>query len=235
MALSLLLDKKSNYNLEALFTIDEEQGLTGARNVEPKVLKSKYLINLDSEDDDEIVVGSAGGKRSEICYRTKREENDKIQYLLRIFDGVSGHSGVMIQESRSNVIVDAFVMLKTLSEKVEFNLVSAESGRADNVIPPYINIVLSIEDLGLFKKEFKTLFAEYKKAYEAFEPNLNYEIKKVAKPSFKPLSNACSQSFLNLMSLANNGINGYDFKTNMPTLSTNIGVIATTEKTINVS
>ena len=47
--------------LEALFTVDEETGMTGAKGLAKNWLSGKYLLNLDTEDDDEISIGCAGG------------------------------------------------------------------------------------------------------------------------------------------------------------------------------
>ena len=47
--------------LEALFTIDEETGMTGAFELEQGILKGEILLNLDTEDDDEFSIGCAGG------------------------------------------------------------------------------------------------------------------------------------------------------------------------------
>ena len=61
-ALALMLDSEAEHGpIEALFTVDEETGLTGAFNLGEGMLNGKYLVNLDSEDEGEIFIGCAGG------------------------------------------------------------------------------------------------------------------------------------------------------------------------------
>ncbi|MEX2597906.1 MAG: M28 family peptidase, partial [Salibacteraceae bacterium] len=62
-AIMALLSSKdiSHPKLEALFTIDEETGMTGAMGLKGGLLKADIMLNLDTEDDDELTIGCAGG------------------------------------------------------------------------------------------------------------------------------------------------------------------------------
>src|SRR5690606_29348622 len=72
--------------LEALFTIDEETGMTGAKGLKPGILKSKILLNLDTEEDDEIDIGCAGGVDVTATrnYQEKGVFNHSIAYQIKI-------------------------------------------------------------------------------------------------------------------------------------------------------
>ncbi len=77
-ALAMMIDSETKYGaLEALFTVDEETGLTGAFGLGEGMLTGKYLINLDSEDEGEIFIGCAGGIDTVAEFRYKREAAPK--------------------------------------------------------------------------------------------------------------------------------------------------------------
>ena len=90
--------------IEALFTIDEETGMTGAMNLEGGLLKGEILLNLDTEDDDEIGIGCAGGVDITMtkAYTTEPVSKNSIAYNLSITGLNGGHSGVDIHKGLGN-------------------------------------------------------------------------------------------------------------------------------------
>ena len=70
-------DAIAHPDLEALFTIDEETGMTGAKGLEGGLLKGEILLNLDTEEDDELGVGCAGGIENE---RSITEKLRKVKW-----------------------------------------------------------------------------------------------------------------------------------------------------------
>ena len=84
--------------IEGLFTIDEEMGMTGAMALTKNQLKGKILLNLDSEEDDEITIGCAGGVDVEITgnYNLEKVNNDFQYYEISVSGLSGGHSGVDI-------------------------------------------------------------------------------------------------------------------------------------------
>ena len=90
--------------IECLFTIDEETGLTGAFGLKPGFLKSKILLNLDSEDEGELFIGCAGGKDTLINLNyNKTDVPDSFSaYKISVSGLVGGHSGDDIQKGRAN-------------------------------------------------------------------------------------------------------------------------------------
>lgn len=100
------VDFASHPALELVFTIDEEAGMTGVEGLDFSLLSGKKIINLDSEDEDEITISSAGGigviatKSLDYCV------GENIQkYTLKISGMQGGHSGVEIHKNRGNAIV----------------------------------------------------------------------------------------------------------------------------------
>ena len=104
-AMALLLDEEAEHGpIEALFTVDEETGLTGAFNLGEGMLTGKYLLNLDSEDEGEIFIGCAGGVDTLATFTVEYEPTpaDYIFYRFDVADLVGGHSGDDINKGRAN-------------------------------------------------------------------------------------------------------------------------------------
>ncbi|MCX7970463.1 MAG: beta-Ala-His dipeptidase, partial [Negativicutes bacterium] len=106
-ALAILADNKIRHGpVEALFTVDEEDGMTGAKGLRPGWLQSRYLLNLDSEEEGEFCIGCAGGRGSTVSsqYRPVRPTPGKSLYRLKVFGLKGGHSGVNIKDGLANGI-----------------------------------------------------------------------------------------------------------------------------------
>ncbi len=175
-ALAVLVDPASEHGpIEALFTVDEETGLTGAFELEEGMLKGKYLINLDSEDEGEIFIGCAGGIDTIATFRYAEEEAPKnyAYFRLDISDLVGGHSGDDIDKGRANSNKIAARLLWEGMQSFELRLSYFDGGNLRNAIPREAYAVFGVparmkED---FVKRWR-LFAEDVKAEFRFtEPN----------------------------------------------------------------
>jgi len=122
--------------IELLFTVDEETGLTGAKNLEPGFITGKILLNMDSEEDGAFYVGCAGGVDTiaTLKLRTEKKKSSASAYELRVTGLKGGHSGLDIQEGRGNAIKILGRALKAL-DKFEYNIASIEGGSLRNAIP----------------------------------------------------------------------------------------------------
>ena len=106
--------------LEALFTIDEETGMTGAFELEQGILKGEILLNLDTEDDDEFSIGCAGGidtNTSKIYQISKISNGLALEIIVKGLKG--GHSGMDIHLERGNANK---IMNRLLHTALDFNL-----------------------------------------------------------------------------------------------------------------
>jgi dipeptidase D len=123
--------------LELLFTVEEETGLTGAKELEPDIITGKKLINIDSEDEGVFTVGCAGGKDTHIELDLAYEEvpSDYSALLLKVHGLTGGHSGVNIHEERANAIRVLTRSLMTIREVCDLRLVGITGGTAHNAIP----------------------------------------------------------------------------------------------------
>ena len=123
--------------LEALFTVDEETGMTGAFNLKPGLLEGKILLNLDSEDEGELCIGCAGGMNStgRIVYKTEPVPADSKAWKLSLTGLKGGHSGVDINLGRgnSNKLLNRFMLDAT--KRFKMRLSSIDGGSLRNAIP----------------------------------------------------------------------------------------------------
>ncbi len=124
--------------LEVLFTVEEETGLVGARELNPKHFKGTRLINLDSEEEGVFYSGCAGGVRlySEGSFSSEKPTDNLNFWELRVTGFTGGHSGIDINKGRGNPILIATEIINTLCKKIEgVQLAEIRGGGKDNAIP----------------------------------------------------------------------------------------------------
>ena len=138
MALAVLdSDDIEHGPIEALFTTDEESGLTGALGLDPSILDGRILLNMDSEEEGVFYVGCAGGvTTSGWCpIEWSPTPDGYVHYKLSITGLKGGHSGGDIHENRGNAIKFAARLLWNLLEKVDVRIATLEGGGKHNAIP----------------------------------------------------------------------------------------------------
>ncbi|MBL4703167.1 MAG: aminoacyl-histidine dipeptidase [Flavobacteriales bacterium] len=168
--------------IEALFTIDEETGMTGAFELEKGVLKGKILLNLDTEDDDEFSIGCAGGIDTNTLYKYIETSPvaEAIGFEISITGLKGGHSGMDIHLGRGNANI---LMNRLLLNTDEYGLRVAEinGGSLRNAIPreSFATIVIIGEG---YLEAFKNRARIIKSEFSVVEAGLNIEIKPCALP-----------------------------------------------------
>ena len=122
--------------VEALFTVSEETGMDGAFGLEPELLKSSVLLNLDSEDEGELFVGCAGGIDANVywSYKTERTDGEKY-YQIEIKGLKGGHSGIDIDLGRANSNMLMAGLLLELANTINIKLIQLSGGNLRNAIP----------------------------------------------------------------------------------------------------
>jgi dipeptidase D len=166
--------------IEALFTIDEETGMTGAMGLKGGLLSGEILLNLDTEEDDEIGVGCAGGI-DVTATRTYNEEETpefKIGYKISVKGLQGGHSGMQIHEGLGNankimnrILFDGF-------ENFGLRISEIDGGSLRNAIPRESNAIVAIDAISedAFLLEMALISTAIKKELKTMEPDLDISV-----------------------------------------------------------
>ena len=145
--LAILADNSLRHPpIEALFTVDEETGLTGAKALQSGMLKGKILLNLDSEDEGELFIGCAGGIDSvgTFEYETKTVPLHYVAFKISVTGLLGGHSGDDIEKGRGNAIKILNRFLYQLDRSCEYLIGQFSGGNLRNAIPREANVILVI-------------------------------------------------------------------------------------------
>ena len=168
--------------IDALFTIDEETGMTGAMQLEMGILKGTILLNLDTEDDDEFSIGCAGGIDTNTRYDyAETAISSGSQTYNIIVNGLNGgHSGVQINEELGNANK---IMNRLMYDCEVFNLqiVSVNGGSLRNAIPRESFATISVNPAYL--DEFNTRANDIKAEFTIQDANLNIQIEATTQAS----------------------------------------------------
>ncbi|MDD4383616.1 MAG: aminoacyl-histidine dipeptidase [Bacteroidales bacterium] len=186
-AMAVLEDKSLVHGpIEALFTIDEETGMTGAFNLKPGVLKGDILINLDSEDEGELYVGCAGGLDANIQLKYKEEKSpENYQFSkLSVIGLRGGHSGMDISSGKANSIKLLFRFLRYAEKEFGIRISSIDGGSLRNAIPREAFVVLGVSksNFSALEMAIKEQLKVYKDEFSAVEPDLDFTVQKVDTP-----------------------------------------------------
>ncbi len=165
--------------LEALFTVDEETGMTGAFALQSGFIKGDILLNLDSEDEGELYIGCAGGVDVNIEFQYDAEPlpGSFIPYLIRIFGLKGGHSGLDINLGRANSNKILFRLLWEAEKTTGMRLCHVEGGNMRNAIPreAFAGVIIPEALEKSFTEQVKEYTETIKAEFAAVEPDLSVE------------------------------------------------------------
>ncbi len=165
--------------LEALFTIDEETGMTGAFELKGGLLDAHILLNLDTEDDDELTIGCAGGVDVTATgkYATEAAPQGIKGYRLAVKGLTGGHSGTEIHLGRGNAnkLMNR-ILLENEGHGIRVSTI--EGGSLRNAIPreSVASIGVPADKVQAFTKDFETLRDTLKSEYKTTDPELKIEL-----------------------------------------------------------
>lgn len=169
--------------LEGLFTIDEETGMTGAKGLQGGELDGGILLNLDTEDDDELTIGCAGGVDTVGTKKYIAEKPDATSkgMFLKVSGLSGGHSGMDIHTGRGNANL---IMNRLLLEADKFDarISTIDGGSLRNAIPRESSSTLAVLDVAGFTSHITQLAAEIKEELGTTDPNFIVELKEVVLP-----------------------------------------------------
>jgi dipeptidase D len=205
----LASDKIKHGPIEALFTIDEETGMTGAFALKSGVLQGDILLNLDSEDEGELCVGCAGGVDGNFYFSlTFDEKNQGVEPLRISVKGLKGgHSGVDINLERGNANKILFRLLQQLLNEFDVQVVDIDGGSLRNAIPreAYIDILVSssrIEELYSHIDRYKNII---KAELSSVDPDVDVLVEKV-ETAGKPIAHRVIDKLTKAINGCPNGV-----------------------------
>ena len=188
-SLAVMVDKDLVHGpVEALFTVDEETGLTGANNLGDGMLTGSILLNLDSEDDAEIFVGCAGGEDTTCLFSYKRSfaPTDFHYFKMDISGLLGGHSGGDIHLGRANANKLLARFLFGLSLEHVVSLCEIDGGNLRNAIPRAAHAVFGVDTS---RKEqvrvaFNKFAADVEREYAGLETGMKFELTTAERPEY---------------------------------------------------
>jgi dipeptidase D len=166
--------------IEALFTIDEETGMTGALNLKGGILQGEILLNLDTEEDDEIDIGCAGGidvtaKRN---YNLEATPEGSVGYTITVKGLNGGHSGMDIHKGLGNANKIMNRLFFDSFENFGLQISEINGGSLRNAIPreSVAKVIVAEMYNDVFVFEMQEIIADIKAEFQTTEPNLTIEI-----------------------------------------------------------
>ena len=180
-------DSIEHPELEALFTIDEETGMTGAKGLSPEILEGDILLNLDTEEDDEIGIGCAGGVdiTATKSYEVEKMPESYRSYSVKVKGLMGGHSGMDIIKGLGNANKLMNRLLVNTAEDFKLRISEIDGGGLRNAIPRESEAVIALPETEeeSFKKEFEARVNDIKSEYASLEPNISIDLNKIASHS----------------------------------------------------
>ncbi|MCX6156722.1 MAG: aminoacyl-histidine dipeptidase [Ignavibacteriae bacterium] len=172
--------------VEALFTIDEETGMTGAFGLKPGYLKGDILMNLDSEDEGELFIGCAGGTNAlaEFRYEKTAVPADSASYKVVVKGLKGGHSGCDIHLGRGNSNKLLFRFLRHAERNLGIRLAEVDGGTLRNAIPreAFAIVTVPTAKAKAFEAEVKSYEDTVKKEFATADPGLEVKFEKANMP-----------------------------------------------------
>lgn len=161
--------------LEAVFTVDEEIGMLGAAALDSSPLKSRIMLNIDSEEEGILLTSCAGGVGVTAHLPLIREDKSGIHAVLTVTGLLGGHSGVEINKGRANACMLLGRSLYQLKKETDFCLISVNGGLKDNAIPREASAEILLPDAASVKAVsslISSLEAVYAKEYHITDPSI---------------------------------------------------------------
>ncbi len=195
--------------LEALFTIDEETGMTGAMGLEGGQLKGNILLNLDTEDDRELCIGCAGGidVSGTGSYNSQEIPTHWKNFTLTLNGLTGGHSGMDIHLGRGNANKLLARTLKSIQKNIPFKLIAFDGGGLRNAIPreAFCHIAVQEQHVSLLENLANNLARVFTVEHLLTDPQLMLSIKPAA--SFDTaMSDDFAKALINALYTIPNGI-----------------------------
>ena len=188
--------------IEALFTIDEETGMTGAKGLKGGVLDGKILLNLDTEDDDELTIGCAGGidVTAEGLYIQRDLDREFKAVELKVKGLSGGHSGMDIHLGKGNANKLLNRILWGGNEGCGMRVASIDGGGLRNAIPREAKAIIAVPaaKFDVFERHIAAMLIKYKDEFKITDPDIDITYEPAAMPT-KVMDVKTQENFLSAM------------------------------------
>ena len=195
--------------IEALFTIDEETGMTGALNLKGGILHGEILLNLDTEEDDEIDIGCAGGidVTATRSYHEEETPEGSVGYSITVKGLNGGHSGMDIHKGLGNANKIMNRLLFDAFENFGLQVTEINGGSLRNAIPresvAKVIVAEMYDEAYIF--DMQEIISDIKTEFKTTEPNLTIEIEKCNLPK-KVMDLGVQEGIIRSIYAAHNGV-----------------------------
>ena len=211
MMMALAESKQRPMPLQLLFTIDEEAGMSGAIGLDPAALglTGKQLINIDTEDDDEITIGAAGGRDATLTWTGNEEAIGSSKCFTLSIDGLKGgHSGVEINQGRANANRLMARLLNAIAHKSNLRLVAFKGGSRRNAIPDTASVTFAIDAQheSVVKETIASQTALLNQLYSGRDNKIDAVLAPSKNPQGNCLDTRSTQKFLDMLIAIPTGI-----------------------------
>ena len=196
--------------IEALFTIDEETGMTGALNLKGGILQGQILLNMDTEEDDEIDIGCAGGidVTATAEYDEEKTPEGSVGYTIIVKGLKGGHSGMDIHKGLGNANKIMNRLLFDGFDNFGLQISEIKGGSLRNAIPRESEAKVIIAEVydEAFVFDMQQIVNEIKLEFKTTEPNLEVVFEKMETAPAKVMPTIAQFYFVRSMYTAHNGV-----------------------------
>ncbi len=193
--------------IEALFTIDEETGMTGAQGLQAGYLDGEILLNLDTEEDDEIDVGCAGGidVTAVKTYESEPLEMNCKTFAISLTGLNGGHSGMDIHKGLGNANKIMNHIFDATNDLIQ--IAEIKGGSLRNAIPreSFAKIVCKTADAAEFISKAEETVNQIKDEFKEIEPNLKFSFDAIECP-LNAMNKIDQMALINAVKNAHNGV-----------------------------
>lgn len=194
--------------IEALLTVDEETGMTGATGLDTGVLQGEILLNLDTEDDEEICIGSAGGIDITATkeYKQTAIPQHYIGYEIAVKGLQGGHSGMDINRGLGNANKIMNRVLYHINAATNMRLVELQGGSLRNAIPRESTAIVAVDPSASLSNLLEEIASLIKAEFKTTEPHLQLSASKLSSLPAEGMAEEDQQALINAVYAAPNGV-----------------------------
>lgn len=234
-ALAILDDNTLKHpKIEALFTVDEETTMLGAEELAEQNLDAKYMINLDTDNEGELLLSSAGGATSvlKLPIEYTHISGRYVKTIIKIRNLQGGHSGAEIDKNRGNSNQIMGRLLYELNGRINFEMVSIFGGAKNNAIPRECDVIIILDEKDKKSLEdiIRKIEQEIKYELKGIDDDFKVEIEYLEEKVEKVFCSISKQKIIDALMIYSSGVMqmSQDIKGLVET-SNNLGVITTDE------